>query len=141
MRKRHRSSRKNRSSRVSLNLASMIDVTFLLLMYFMVTTIFVDPEDKLSPTLQAMSEESAGRRSDFQPQIVDVIALDGTPSYRIGDRITSDRAALLDVLVALPKSAGVFIKVHRGVPVGFATTALQVARDAGFDKVTYVPAE
>jgi biopolymer transport protein ExbD len=37
---------------VTLNLASMIDLTFLLLIYFMVTTVLARPEDRLSPTLQ-----------------------------------------------------------------------------------------
>ena len=41
-----------RLSHTALNLASMIDVTFLLLIYFIVTTVFTFPEDKLSPALK-----------------------------------------------------------------------------------------
>ena len=53
--------RKNsrRADRLTLNLASMIDCTFLLLAYFIVTTIVVSPEDRLSPNLQSERDESA----------------------------------------------------------------------------------
>jgi biopolymer transport protein ExbD len=126
--------------RITLNLASMIDVTFLLLIYFMVTMVIQPQEDRLSPTLQTESAEGASSENDFQTQIVDVLLLDGEPTYRIGGRDCRDRASLQAVLDPLPKSVGVFVKVNAGVPVGFAVTAIQVARDAGFEQVTYVPA-
>ena len=66
--------------------------------------------------------------------------IDGTPAYRIGDRICRDRGALAGALEPLPKSEGVFIQVYDGVQVGFAVASIQIARDAGFEKVTYVPA-
>ena len=43
----------------------MIDVTFLLLLYFLVTTVLSLPEDRLSPTLQSSADSSAGPTSDF----------------------------------------------------------------------------
>ena len=48
---------------------------------------------------------------------------------------------LAKALANLPKTAGVFIRVSNQVPVGFAVAAIQAARDAGFDQVTYVPAQ
>ena len=48
--------------------------------------------------------------------------------------------ALASALRELPKDAGLFIRVHAGPTVGFAAAAMQAGRDAGFDKVTYVPA-
>ena len=47
--------------------------------------------------------------------------------------------AMAAALEGLPTSVGVFIKVFDGVEVGFAVAAIQVARDAGFEQVTYVP--
>jgi len=140
MRIRTRSNRR-RNDRITLNLASMIDVTFLLLLYFMVTTVLDPQEDRLNPTLQTRSESEAGERADFQPQIIDVLQTDGTPTYRLGAVSYADRAALRSALDALPKRAGVFVRVHDGVSVGFATAAFQTAHDAGFEQVTYVPAE
>lgn len=119
----------------------MIDVTFLLLIYFMVTTVFALNEDRLSSTLQTRQDEAVGPDSDFQPQVVEIVG-DGTEAvYRLGSRLLADRHALRDALRPLPKSAGIFINVHDRVPVGFAVTAIQVARDVGFDQVTYVPAK
>ncbi len=135
--------RKSRRSldRITLNLASMIDVTFLLLIYFMVATVLRDQEDHLSPTLQTQRESASGEASDFQPQVIDVVVLDGVPSYRMGTRVLTQRAELAAALEPLPRSVGVFIRVSAGVPVGFAVAALQVSHDAGFEQVTYVPVE
>jgi biopolymer transport protein ExbD len=140
MRIRARPSRR-RLDRITLNLASMIDVTFLLLIYFMFTMVFMPREDRLTPTLQTESSESGGALSDFQPQRIDVLRLDGEPAYRLGAKVLRGRAALEKALAPLPKSVGVFVHVADGVPVGHAVTAIQVARDAGFEQVTYVPAQ
>ncbi|MHC4989435.1 MAG: ExbD/TolR family protein [Planctomycetota bacterium] len=139
-----RAGRRKRSlttERITLNLASMIDVIFLLLIYFMVTTVLARPEDRLSPTLQTRQESQAGPSSDFQPQIVEVRRGANGPEYRLGTRVIPTRQELEQVLVGLPKEAGVFIQVHDQVPVGFAVAAVQISRDVGFEKVTYVPAD
>jgi len=140
MRIRARPSRR-RLERITLNLASMIDVTFLLLAYFMLTMVITAREDHLSPTLQTQRESASGEASDFQPQIIEVLILEGAPAYRLGTRVFRDRAALTSALEGLPRSVGVFIKVYDGVPVGYAVAAIQVGRDAGFDQVTYVPTD
>jgi biopolymer transport protein ExbD len=124
-----------------LNLVSMIDVTFLLLIYFMVTTVLTDPEDRLSPTLQTQREEGGGVASDFQPQVLDVLMLEGRSAFRLGNRVFRERGPLLEALQALPTDPGLFVKVFDGAPVGSVATALQVGRDAGFQQVTYVPAK
>lgn len=131
---------RRRFERITLNLTSMIDVTFLLLAYFMMTMVFTAREDHLSPTLQTQRDSATGQASDFQPQIIDVFLREGEPAYRLGTLITRDRTALADAIEPLPKSVGVFINVSDGVPVGFAVAAVQIARDAGFEQVTYVPA-
>ena len=119
----------------------MIDVTFLLLIYFMVTVVIAPPEDRLTPTLQTQQTQSAGANIDFQPQIIDVLRTESGPVYRLGSQTFTSRDQLEVVLRVLPKSTGVFVHVHEQVPVGFAIAALQVAKDAGFDQVTYVPAQ
>ena len=101
---------------VTLNLASMIDVTFLLLLYFLVTTVLARPEDRLSSSLQTRSESAAGPSADFQPQIVDVLMLDGRPAFRLGPRVLRDKASLTSVLRELPKSAGLFVHVFDDAP-------------------------
>lgn len=139
MRIRYRPGR--RSERITLNLASMIDVTFLLLVYFMLVTVIANQEDKLSPTLQTEQEDASGQSSDFTPQIVEVIVLEGSPAYRLGARVMRDRATLVDAIGKLPKDQGVFVRVADNVDVGFAVAAVQACRDVGFEQVTYVPAK
>jgi biopolymer transport protein ExbD len=121
-------------------MASMIDATFLLLSYFLVTTAMSRPEDRLSPMLQTQSRE-AGQASDFQPQRLEIGVVDGQPSYQLATRVLRSREEMRAALEPLPKDAGLFVLVHRGVDVGFAVAAIQVARDVGFEKVTYVPAK
>ena len=138
MRTRHRTDRRRQA--ISLNLASMIDVTFLLLLYFLVTTVLATPEDRLSPSLLTKSDSAVGPSADFQPQVVEVRTIDGQPAYRLGTKVLADRAELTAALQRLHKPAGLFVKVYGDVPVGFAAAALQAGRDAGFEQVTYVPA-
>ena len=119
----------------------MIDVTFLLLLYFIVTTVLTKPEDRLSPSLQTLAESAVGPQSDFQPQTVDVLMFDGAPAFRLGAEVMRTKRDLVAALAHLHKPTGLFVQVSDEVPVSAAVAALQAGRDAGFDQVTYVPAK
>ena len=127
--------------RLILNMASMIDCTFLLLAYFLLTMVVLDPEDQLSSNLKMDRTSSSGVSSDFQPQIVEVRVLDAIPSYVLGNRIFTDRVSLTEALGLLETESDLFVRVHSGPTVGFAAAAMQAGQDAGFSSVTYVPAE
>jgi hypothetical protein len=86
-------------------------------------------------------DKRGGQAGNLQPQVVTVGVQNDKPLFRLGDRVFSDRASLESVLRQLPKEDGVFIKVPGEAPVWAATMALQAARDAGFIKVSYVPAK
>lgn len=116
----------------------MIDVTFLLLIYFLVTTVLTPPEDILAPALN-MEDGTSMKQEDLEPQIVKVELLEGNPTYTIGGNVCHDKKELLKVLANLPTDPGVIIRVGNNIPVGFAVAAIQTARDAKFQKVTYVP--
>lgn len=120
-------------------LTSLIDVVFLLLIFFMLTSAYVMNESRLSSALQ-MERSAAGRAADLQPQVVHVEQREGRPAFRLGERIVADQAELTSLLAALPKEGGVFVRVTDAAPVEGAAAALQAARDAGFVKVSYVPA-
>lgn len=121
-----------------LPMTSMIDVVFLLLIYFMVTATWVR-ERELPSTLDAVREGS-GSVADLTPQIVEVEMREGAPAFRMGARVLRQRAALTELLTALPKEGGVFVRGSGEVPWGAVAEALQAAHDAGFDRRTYVPA-
>ncbi len=117
----------------------MIDVTFLLLIYFIQTMIIAPQEDSVSPALRVHDQDAAGERSDFQPQVIEVVRLDGQAVFRLGSQTFSTQRDLTDALRPLPKDAGVFVRVKDDVRVDHAMAALQAAHDAGFEKVTYDP--
>lgn len=122
----------------ALPMTSMIDVVFLLLIFFLVTANFSEREDRLESTIQ--SERTGAAVQDLQPQIVSVEMSGTHVVFRIGERAVQTGDALRVLLEQLPKEAGVAVRVSDQVPIQAAATALQAAHDAGFTKRTYVPA-
>ena len=116
----------------------MIDVTFLLLIYFIITTVIATPEDALIPALKA-EKSSTVSQDNFEPQIIHVTTVNSEPVYQLGDRSFVDRQQLAIVMKKLPKDPGVIFRVDNNVSIGFAIAAIQEARNTGFEKVTYVP--
>lgn len=124
--------------RGKLPLTSLIDVVFLLLIFFLVTASSTPRESDLASTLQS-EQAGGGRAADLQPQIISVVMLDGSPTYTLGQRRITTQRELTTVLAQLPKEGGVFLKVAPEPPIWFTTAGIQACKDAGFTKVTYVP--
>ncbi len=121
-----------------LTLVALIDVCLFLLLYFMVASSFSGPETELSSGIKT-ERPGAGASQDLQPMILEVKLDGGKPSFRLGQRVLTDRAGLREVLDQLPKGGGVVVRVAGDVPVEAAATAIQACKDAGFVKVSYVP--
>jgi biopolymer transport protein ExbD len=119
-------------------MTSMIDVVFLLLIFFLVTSSFAPDEGRLDSALQ--TEGGNARVTDLQPQVVSVERQGDVVVYRVGQRVTTSVQELTAVLSQLPKEAGVAVKVSGDVSVGSAASAMQAAYNAGFEKRSYVPA-
>jgi biopolymer transport protein ExbD len=118
-----------------LPMTSMIDVVFLLLIFFMVTASFSAEEDKLSSALGA---DGAGTPTTLQPQIVRVRDLNGVTVYEIGSHRLQTTNSLANILRALPKDQGVVFRVSDTVPIADVAGAMQAAYDAGYTKRSYV---
>lgn len=123
----------------ALPLTSMIDVVFLLLIFFLVTANFAQKEEKLPSALQ--TEGGGVRSSDLQPQIVQISMRGESVVFTMGTVVTTNRASLEALLKELPKEPGVAIKAAPDAPISAVATALQAARNAGFSKRSYVPGE
>ena len=117
-------------------MTSMIDVVFLLLIFFMVTASFSAAEEQLSSTLGADGE---GAPTTLQPQVVRVADIDGVTVFEIGSHRLQSTNSLANVLRALPKEQGVVFRVADAVPISDVAAAMQTAFDAGYTKRTYVP--
>lgn len=127
-------------ARPGLALLGMIDVIFLLLIYFILTTTYARPEAELTSALQTQ-REAAGRLSDLTPQVIEVSRSGaGAVRYTVGGRVFESRSALLELLRVLPREAGIVVRGSDRALAEDAFAALQACRDAGFDRVTYVPA-
>ncbi|MEL7471853.1 MAG: biopolymer transporter ExbD [Planctomycetota bacterium] len=118
---------------------SFIDIVFLLLIFFLVTATFQKEEDRLSSALESQSD-SGGSGADLLPQIIDVRSDDSGPVFSMGERAMRSQDELIGLLASLPKGPGVFVRVHGSAPVHAVASALQACRDAGFVRISYVPA-
>lgn len=125
--------------RLLMEMTPMIDVVFLLLVFFLVSTTQEPPESQLSPALQAERSES-GAAMDYELQLVDIAVIDGVPGFRLGEQVFRSRDGLREVLRLLPKEQGIFVRGSDQVEAHWAASALQACEDAGFRRVTYVPA-
>ena len=122
-----------------LPLTSMIDIVFLLLVYFLVTANFTKPEHELSSAVQ--TEGGGVRVSELQPQVVEISRDADGVVFRIGAHRMTDQAELTRVLGSLPKEPGIAIRAARDVPISAVAAAMQASSDAGFDRRSYVPTD
>lgn len=134
-----RPSRQQDEDTSHLPLTTLIDVVFLLLIYFLLTASLIPPESELSAALHAEQQDAGA--ADLQPQIVTVTTQGGEPRFQIGTHMVESREMLTELLRELPTEAGVFIRVRDHAPVHAAAAALQASRDAGFVRISYVPAD
>lgn len=121
-----------------LPLVAFIDVVLFLLLYFVMAGSLTPAEGKLSSALAAEHKGPGAGTSDMTTQILRVDMAQGRTRYRIGGREMFDRAPLRATLDALPKAPGIIVKVSDDAPVEAAVGAMQIIRDAGFTKVSYV---
>ena len=134
------SSRKVQNDRkIALSMTSMIDVVFLLLIFFMTTASFVKTERDLDSAIK-VNEKSAAEASDLEPAIVEIVPGGSGFVFRVGARELMSGDDLTDVLRAFPnKLDGAFVRVSNGAPFRMAAAAIQACKDADFVAVSYVP--
>ena len=124
-----------------MNMTSMIDVVFLLLIFFMVTAAFVKTERNLDSAIK-VNKQSASDISHLEPAIVEIEAAQGGYVYKLGGRQFDSQNELTDVLRRFEnKVDGVFVKVPDQAPYEMAAAAIQACKSAGFTSVSYVPVD
>jgi biopolymer transport protein ExbD len=127
---------------IELSMTSMIDVVFLLLIFFMTTSSFVKTERNLDPAIQLNERSSSASPRDLEPAIVEVVNLDSRDVFRLGGREFSSADDLTQVLRQFPnKLDGAFVQVDDAAPFHMAAAAVQACKSAGFTLVSYVPAD
>ncbi len=119
-----------------INLVSMIDATFLLLSFFLVTAGASRVEGRLTGALGT----AVGAAGDLQAAVVDVSGAPGAAVCSVAGRPVGGVESLREALRPLPKAPGVAVRMHDGPSVGDAAAVLQAVREAGFERVSYAPA-
>ncbi len=121
-------------------MTSMIDVVFLLLIFFLVTSTFVRPEREIQSAIQVKQTEAAQSATNLEPAIVDIILADQRPVFRLGALRSNTIDEIEKVLVGFEhKSEGAFVRVAGNVPYEAAAQAIGACREAGFSNVSYLP--
>jgi len=137
------SSRKLQHERqIELSMTSMIDVVFLLLIFFMTTASFVRTERDLDSAIKVNSRSASQAASDLEPAIVQVVPGGGGFVYKLGTREITSEQELEQVLRQFENKAdGAFVRVADQAPFAMAAAAIQACKDAGFLVVSYIPLE
>jgi biopolymer transport protein ExbD len=126
-------------SKIDLQMTSMIDCVFLLLIFFMVTSSFNRAERELDAGLaaKATTTKAAG---DLAPIVVEIIRANGTFVYQVGGRQLPSPEELTDVLRKIEnKLDGAFVRAADDAPFVMAAAAIQACKDAGFLKTIFAP--
>ena len=127
-------------TKIELSMTSMIDVVFLLLIFFLVTTTFVRPEKQLASGISVDESATERRSSDLEPAIIEVSRRGEQTIYRLGAIVTSQLNDLEEPLELFEnKSDGAFVRVGPKIPFEKVAQAIGLCKSAGFDSVSYVP--
>ena len=100
--------RRKQSEEAGVDISPLIDMVFILLIFFMVTASFSADEDELSAAIGA---EGGKSKQTLQPQVVRVRTLDGVTVYELGSNRVRTARSLANILRALPSEQGVVFRV------------------------------
>lgn len=133
------SSRHLRTTRMELSMTSMIDVVFLLLIFFIVTSTFVRPERQIHSAITVNQKNASAEMSNLDPAIIDIALQDSQIIYSIGAIRTNDLDKVKSLLNAFEnKSEGAFVRVSGDVPYEAAAKTIGTCRASGFSTVSYL---
>lgn len=137
------SKQKRRPSALELNMAAMIDVVFLLLIFFMCTSSFRFMEEQLNanvPTTQKGSGEEP-KPEDFEPVRIELKPMeDGGVLMLCNDFACGTVEALenrLGEIYAVVPESVVILDGRGGVPFGKVVQAWDAALRVGFQQVRF----
>ncbi len=135
-------SSRNRYSNRNLDLSTtgFIDVVFLLLIFFLVTSTFLMPERQMQSNIAVQKDSSASSQQDLEPAVVRIALASEIPTYTIGAFVTDDETKLNEFLADfVNKQDGAFVRADGDVPFAATAKAIAACRINGFQPVTYVP--
>jgi biopolymer transport protein ExbD len=129
--------RKSKQKPLEISLTPMIDVVFLLLIFFMVTTTFSQ-----QTAIKIQLPQADGQSKVEQQQQILMLTIDKDGRYYINDKALAD-TKLSTLSTALSKLSSkkhipLVINADRKAPVQSAISVLDVAAKIGFTNITFV---
>ena len=132
--------RKREPARPRLNMAAMVDIGFLLLIFFMCTSSISQLESSLPSQVSQLGPGSGRESEDILPYIVRLERVSEGVLVSIEDRPCATFDDLFEKLRGTYARGGdnqVLIKGQGTVPFGYMVAALDACRRAGFQKVAF----
>lgn len=133
------SSQKRSEKKMELSTTGMIDIVFLLLVFFLVTSSFIPPEKELRPAIQTENKNSSSSSSDLERALIEIVPEGSTHLYKLGSTKTTDISQLIESLQAFPnKLDGAFVRADDDAPFDMTAQAISAAKKSGFIIVTFL---
>lgn len=129
--------RNRRSPELQISSAGMIDIVFLLLIFFLVNSSFRPVERQIESEL---TDPAARSTSLLEPLIIRLQEGDGRFEFQVGGHQFPDRAQLRAWLEAWPdREQRVLVVGPSAAPVELSISTLNDLRLLGFKSISYVP--
>ena len=124
---------------MELSTTGMIDIVFLLLVFFLVTSSFLPPEKELRPAIRTEEKTESKSSSDLERAMVEIVPEGAVFLYKLGSTRTRDVDELVESLQAFPnKSDGAFVRADDDAPFDMTAQAISAAKKSGFIVVTII---
>jgi biopolymer transport protein ExbD len=117
----------------TINLTSMIDVVFLLLLFFMVSTRFSDSESSIAVDLPRVSASNS-KSSPPQSKTVNLFR-DGSIELDNRKMSLADVTRTLNGIVRTNSQVDVFIRPDGALPIQKLTEVMEAVRKAGVQRI------
>lgn len=132
----------NRIPTLEISMTSMIDVVFLLLIFFLVTTTFVKPERQLNSNIKVERTDAGLQETDLEPALLDLFVVGDRVIFQLGARQTSKLEELKAAVDDFENKAdGAFVRVGPGVAFDHVARAIGMFKASGYANVSYLPAK
>lgn len=123
-------------------MTSMIDVVFLLLIFFLVTTTFIKPERQLNSNIKVERTDAGLQQSNLEPAVLDLFTVADKVVFQIGARQTTKLDELKQVINDFENKAdGAFLRVSPDVAFDHVAKAIGMFKSTGYSNVSYLPAK
>ena len=129
------------SSPLQLSSASMIDVVFLLLIFFLVTTSFRTPtQSVITPIVSSAVAPATVSVNDVEKVTLAVGNQSGKIGYEMGGVQTSDLSNVRKLLKELkPESVQILVKIGDEIPFQSAISVIALCKTCGHETAAWFP--